>query len=124
MLDPAGDTAGDIEFGTHGHTGPADPAGMFYITGIYCRTRCAYFAAKGFGKVEKKVEILFAAYTVTTGYDDRCILDIYFRLLDPAVDDFNYEIGVIYIFLCIKVDYLAFVRCIVNLFFSSRPRER
>ena len=49
MLHRTGNTASDIELGTHGHPGLPDLAFMFDETGIHRRTGGTHFAAKHFG---------------------------------------------------------------------------
>ena len=109
MLDLTRDTASDVQFGTYGDTCLANLTLVFDISGVDSGTRCANFCAEGVGEVEEELEVFLATHTIATGYDDGGVLDVYFALLDVAIDDFYNEIGVVDIFLGIEIHYFAFV---------------
>ena len=104
MLDLTRNATGYVELGTDGDTGLADLAFMFDETCIDSGARGSNFCTESIGEVEEELEVFLAAYAIAAGNDNRRVLDVYFRLFDVTVDDFNNEIGIVDIFLCVEID--------------------
>ena len=90
---------------------------MLGEAGVDGGTRGAYLAAECLGKVVEELEVLLAAHAVAAGNDDGGVLDVDFRFLDLAVDDFDYEVGVVDIFTGVELHDLALVRGVEDFFF-------
>lgn len=114
VLDLAGDTASDIEFGADSNACLADLAIVVSPTCIDSSAACADFATEHIGELMEHLEILLAAHAIATAYDNGATLEIYLRLLDVTVDHLYDIIEGRSIVISLEVDYYALVVGVVD----------
>ena len=85
VLNLSRDTAGDVHLGVNGNTCLTNLTVVIQPACVNSSTATTNLTMQHLSELEQLVEVLLAAHTITTGYNDRCTLQVVLGSLHVVV---------------------------------------